>query len=171
MSGPTEIIRGAILGFSKRAVLSDGTVNVLFDTTEDYVRNWPGRVTERPIEDATTIADHVVKRQQSVTLKALINATPVTPIGVVSVISEIAVGINERIDQLIDWREKSTELKLLWTEQVDKLIIESMSEQKLSIRNARLFNVTLKRVKIADTDAASLAGTGTRAPRNVETPQ
>lgn len=170
MSGPLEIIRGAILGFSKRAVLSDGKNNVLFDTTEDYARNWPGRVTERPIEDGDTVADHVVKRQQSITLKALINATPITPIGVISVISEIAVGIDERIDQLIKWREDLTELKLLWTEQIDKLRIESMSEAKFQIRNARIFNITLKRVKIADTDAVSLAGTGTRAPKNVETP-
>jgi hypothetical protein len=168
MTGPLEIARGAILGFSKRAVLIDADDNrVMFDTTEDFLRGWPGSATERPIEDETTVSDHVVKKQQTITFKALLNANGINPIS-----SLLGTGLTERADQLIKWRDETTyPLRLLWTEQIDNLVIESMSEPKENMKNARLFNITIKRLKVAVANIDSHLGEGSNPPKDVVTPQ
>lgn len=175
-TGPLELIRGALQGNSVRWVLgssfalSDGTTvqqNVIFNVTQDYDRSWPGTVSDRPIEDGAAITDHV--RLSPERLSFTIILTPETfnlRLGL-----PLPTDVDERADLLIAWRDALTVLTLAGKDVIENLVIESMTERKTSdLRDSRMFDITLRQVNIADTDAASEAGVGTRELQTIEEP-
>lgn len=176
MSGPLELIRGALQGNSVRWVLtstftfSDGTtsqVDVLLNVTQEYEQARPGTVTDRPIEDANSITDHVRLDPQRISFVALL--TPEA--SGITLATFLKTDVDERAEILISWRDGLAVLTLTGKQVIENLVIESMTERKQSdLGDSRMFDITLRQVNIADTDAASEAGVGTRELQTEDTP-
>lgn len=176
MTGPLEIIRGVLQGNSVRWVLSstfelsDGTTiqqDVLFNVTRNYTRDWPGAVTDRPVENADNITDNVRREPQRIDCTILL--TPDT--SGIKLASLLKTNVDERAELLMAWRDTATILTLTGRQIIENILIESLVERKSSdISDSRMFDIVLRQVNIADTDAASEAGVGTRELQTEETP-
>lgn len=164
MSDTFKKIADAILGGSVRWILSDGTDDVMFDVTTGYVREWPGAVTERPIEDRTTVSDHVRRNQQRLDFNGLVNSDVR---GVASILLDS--NLDSRVAKLEDWRDNATLLSFMGKDVIDDVVIESMTERKsAATRDAKLFSITLRKVKIA---TAPIGSRGERAQQSEDTPR
>jgi len=168
MNGPLETIRGVLQGTSVRWVLSDtdGLVDVLINVTQDFAQARPGNVTDRPIEDGTTITDHVRLNPQRIDLTAIL--TPDT--SGITLATLLKTDVDERAEIIVAWRDTATILKLTGRLVIDNLVIENLTERRSAdLKDSRMFDIVLRQVTIADTDAVSEAGVGTRELQTEET--
>lgn len=175
MTGPLELIRGALQGDHVRWVLtsaftfSDGTtsqVDVLLNVTQDFEQERPGNVTDRPVEDAEAITDHV--RLDPIRISFTAYLTPDT--SGITLATVLETDVDLRAEILESWRDELSILTLTGKRVIENLVIENMTEREQRLSDSRVFSITLREVKIVDTDAASEAGVGTREQQTEETP-
>lgn len=175
MTGPLELVRGVLQGNHVRWVLSssftfsDGTtsqVDVLLNVTQEFEQERPGNVTDRPVEDADSITDHV--RLDPIRISFTAYLTPDT--SGITLATVLKTDVDERAEILESWRDNLAILTLTGKRVIENLVIESMTERQQGLRDSRVFSITLREVKIADTDAVSEAGVGTREQQTEETP-
>lgn len=168
MTGTLETIRGALQGTNVRWVLTDSTDRkVLLNVTQDYSREWPGTISDRPVEDGTTVTDHI--RLGPSRIDATVLLTPTTSIRLVT----IKTDVDERAQILIDWWKTAEFLKLTGKgPEITDLLIENLTERKSSdLRDSRMFDISLREVELVDTTAISEAGAARVANETEETPQ
>lgn len=150
-------IKQAIQGFSTRWMLVDSNdKEVIFESTTGFNRNWPGQAAEHPVEQGSPLTDHHVKGSQEIRLRMIL-----TTDGIASLRALFQTGVTERSAQLEKWYEDGEILTLAGKDpsEINSLMIESMSEDKDSnLGGARMFDLSLKKVRIADTDAVQVGG-------------
>ena len=162
--GTLTKVAQALQGFSTRWLLTDDTDTVVFDVTQDWGKSLPGQVAEHAVEEGSDLTDHIKRGNREIRMSILM----VQEIGGLSGLFQDDP--NLRADQLEKWWEEGTVLQLGGKENMDNIVIESLSASRAAeTADARTYDVVLKQVRIADTDAVDLGGT-TRDQETEETP-
>ena len=163
--GTLTAVSKALQGFATRWLLTDGTNEVVFDVTNSWGKTMPGQIAEHAVEEGVDLTDHVKRGNRELRLGVML-VQETGPGGAI-----IGLGLsglfqtdpNVRAEQLESWWEKGAVLTLDGKETVENVMIESLStSREAETADARVYDLTLKQIRIADTDAVSLGGAGTR---------
>ncbi len=155
--GPLTKLAQALQGFATRWLLTDGTTDVVFDVTSSWNKSLPGQVAEHAVEKGVDLNDHIKRGNREIRMDILM----VQEVGGLSGLFQDDP--NVRADQLETWWKDGEVLTLVGKETLENILIESMSEARAAeTSDARVYSLILKQVRIAETDAVSLAGAGNR---------
>ena len=166
--GTLALVSKALQGFSTRWLLTDGTNNVIFDVTRQWSKSLPGQIAEHAVEQGVDLNDHVKRGNREIRMSILM----VKETGVGLALSGLfQTDPNIRADQLESWWADGTVLELGGKEQLENIIIESLSEtREAETADARTYEMVLKQVRIAETDAVTIGQANTRDQETEETP-
>ena len=158
--GVKDLAKGALttaakaaLGIKKRMVLLDRQTRkdkVLFNAVLDYSRSYSSQISEHTIEDEKIVADHVSMQPETITLTAILTDDDISLLDVTSFFGLNNESIRDRKDRLVQWKKEAELLVLVtYDEEVDKILIESITERKSSdLGSGMSIDLTLRKVRL-----------------------
>lgn len=144
----TEKLSDAVFGTRSRTFLSDQINDVLFNSTMDIVKSQSAQITSHAVERGSDVQDHAKYDPETITMNVIITDDSLS---VTDPTSFLAKSVQERLDQLRDWRD-SKKLLIFYSyeEDIENVLIENISESRsVETGKGRALALTLKKIFIA----------------------
>ena len=147
--GLKEKITDAITGGRSRALITDAEVGgneVLLNVTSSYSRSWGASVTRHAVEEGAPVTDNVVKDPFSVSLSVVLSDT----FDLLTLNTLYEKSVTERMEQLLTWRDESTLLFFLFDEEIENVVIKSITEKsEAALGKGKALDIELAEIRIA----------------------
>lgn len=148
-------ISDAIFGGNSRTFLTDGTDDVLFDTTFEISKDSSATVTRHAIEKGSDVTDHIVQEPKSYSLSVIISDADLSLLDPFSFFNK---SVTERLTILNRWKVSGEVLKFAsYNEDIESLVIENLSETYSSDTGEAIgLSIGLKKINIVSSQTSTL---------------
>jgi hypothetical protein len=168
----TEKLSEVVTGTRSRTFLSDGSNDVLLNSTLSIQRSQSAQITTHAVEKGSDVQDHIKYDPDSLTISAVITDDDLSVTDPTSFLNKT---VQDRLDILEEWKiEKKLIIFYSYDTDFEDYAIESFAEERSNdYGNGRSISLTLKKINIASSQTVEITTpvpkVGSRAKKQTST--